>query len=1201
MMMPRFDFDLPSLSPLRKAVCAEHRAAEADCILPLCDSLASNMQNGAQGFSVAQRQATLLVTQLRKEGARAYNVGHGVAALMREFSLASDEGVALMCLAEALLRIPDEATRDTLIRNQLTRGDWRRHLGQSPSLFVNAAAWGLLISGKLLTPHSEQGFLDTLNHALAKGGEPLIRVAMNMAVRLLGQQFVAGETIAQALEQTAPMAARGYRYSYDMLGEAALTQMQAQRYCDNYTAAIHAVGTALARQPHARHMEQRPGISIKLSALHPRYVRSQQARVMQELLPRLKMLLQLAASYGLSVNLDAEESERLELSLDLLEALAFDADLRAWQGLGFVVQAYQKRARAVTDWLLDLAQRSGHRLMIRLVKGAYWDGEIKRAQVEGQSDYPVFTRKAHTDVSYLACAEKLLRAGDVVYPQFATHNALTLCTVQHMAQHLQRSPSDYEFQCLHGMGESLYDLVKEQDAALHCRIYAPVGSHATLLPYLVRRLLENGANHSFVHQIVDEALPLETLLADPVALTRHSRGQMNPAIPLPAALYDEARKNSAGLDLSNNAELAWVQQQLERHAEQQWQALPLLASTVQASTVQPEGVFNPAWHADQVGSVVEATLAQLSQAAHMARQGLAQWNAIPVTQRAQCLRQFAELLHTHQPELLALCMREAGKTLSNALGEVREAIDFCHYYAQQMETLEQRGAFGAPLGTVVCISPWNFPLAIFTGQIVAALAAGNAVLAKPAEQTPLVATRVVALARLSGIPSATVQLLPGPGETMGQWLVNDPQIDAVLFTGSTEVAQQINRTLAQRQDEVLLIAETGGQNAMIVDSSALLEQVVQDAVASAFDSAGQRCSALRVLCVQHEIADEVIGMIKGAMSELTIGLPTQLATDVGPVIDVAAQQNIEAHITVLRQQGCTVFRCHSPAIAPHGSYVAPTLIEIPQLALLTREIFGPVLHVLRYARDELPQLLGAFNATGYGLTCGVHSRINETIDLCVQQSRAGNIYVNRNMIGAVVGVQPFGGEGLSGTGPKAGGPLYLLRLMHLTPPQHARINEFCRSAPYALPGPTGEDNQWSVHPRGRVGCIAATPEEQVKLIEWIAQSGNQPVIDTAQATALQEAYPDIWPTFVQRVSITSALDHADVLSDINAVVVANTVSDIHILRQSLAARDGALVPLICFDLSEGYAQQPLWRLYAEKSVSVNTTASGGNASLMTLG
>ncbi|TAK91255.1 MAG: bifunctional proline dehydrogenase/L-glutamate gamma-semialdehyde dehydrogenase PutA [Burkholderiaceae bacterium] len=1181
--------ELPVLTPLRSAICAAHRCAEASSILPLCDRLTSS----AQDYAAAQPQAAAWVTQLR--AARVHTPG--IDALMREFSLSSDEGVALMCLAEALLRIPDDATRDALIRDKIGQGNWQRHLGHSRSLFVNAAAWGLLISGKLVATRSEQGFFNTLNQLLAKGGEPLIRAALNLTVRLLGRQFVAGETIQAALAQAAPLQARGYRYSYDMLGEAALTSMQAQHYCDAYTAALHAIGAAAESQ--AQRIEERPGISIKLSALHPRYEYTQRARVLSELLPRLKMLAQLAASYRLSLNIDAEESERLELSLDLFEALALDPELRDWQGLGFVVQAYQKRASAVVDWLLDLAQRSGHRLMVRLVKGAYWDSEIKRTQVEGQSDYPVFTRKAHTDVSYLACAEQLLRAGNAVYPQFATHNALTLCTVQAMAKRLHRQRNQYEFQCLHGMGEPLYDRAMQEEVNLHCRIYAPVGSHATLLPYLVRRLLENGANNSFVHQLVDESLPLAALLADPVASARRDQGQPHPAIPLPVMLYGSTRENSSGLDLADTAELTRVQRQLRLAADRQWQAAPLLAGVAQPASEAAVPVCNPAWQGDHVGSVSAATREQVSYALASAQQGAALWRQTAPQQRARCLRQWAALLQAHQTELWALCQREAGKTLPNAIGEVREAIDFCRYTAQQVEALEQQGSLGAPLGIAVCISPWNFPLAIFTGQIAAALAAGNAVLAKPAQQTPLIAARAVELARLAGIPPAALQLLPGPGATVGQWLVEDARIAAVLFTGSTDVAQQINRTLAQRADEAVLIAETGGQNAMIVDSSALPEQVVQDVLASAFDSAGQRCSALRVLCVQEEIADELIGTLKGAMSQLVVGMPLQLATDVGPVIGHAAQQRIEAHIAELQQQGCAVSRSKVAAGLPEENFVVPTLIEIPQLALLTHEVFGPVLHVLRFARDELPQLLDDINATGYGLTFGMHSRISETIALCVEKIRAGNIYVNRNLIGAVVGVQPFGGSGLSGTGPKAGGPLYLPRLMRLTPQQQEQINQSCHHVTTLLPGPVGEDNEWSLRPRGRVGCVAATPAELMQLIDWVARTGNHPVVESAQARALQMADPKHWPALKQRIRVTEALDRADILTDIDAVVT--TTHHAHTLRQSLAARDGALVPLIRFDLNQDYAQQPLWRLYAEKTVSVNTAAAGGNASLLALG
>ena len=968
-------------------------------------------------FDLAQK----LVLAVRRERTKA----SGVDALMQEFSLSSDEGVALMCMAEALLRIPDTATADRLIADKIGRGDWRRHLGKSPSLFVNAAAWGLLITGKLVArrPHDSLGA--ALGRLLAKGGAPLVRRGVDLAMQLLGNQFVAGQTIDAALTNSHAGSAKGYRYSYDMLGEAALTADDAQRYFDAYREAIHAIGAAAA----GAGVRDGPGISVKLSALHPRYNRLQRARVMTELLPRLKILVLLAQHYDIGINIDAEEADRLDLSLDLLEALAADPNLNKFAGLGFVVQAYQKRCPFVIDHIADLARRTGRRFMVRLVKGAYWDSEIKRAQVDGQADYPVYTRKLHTDMSYLVCARKLLANADVLFPQFATHNAQTLASVQVWAE--QAGVQEYEFQCLHGMGETLYDQVigagGTGGSGARCRIYAPVGPHRTLLAYLVRRLLENGANSSFVNQLVDPAVRLDDLLADPFAAVDMPAGAPHPQIPLPPDLFGADRQNSAGFDFSDEQQLAWLARMRDTFGSRRWQAGA-------GATGSP--VFNPADHTDLVGHVHHAGDDEVAAALIACGTPADSWRQRPPCERTRVLHEAAGLLEEHRAELCMLAVREAGKTWPNAVGEVREAVDFLRFYAAEAERVG-RSAAHAPLGTVLCISPWNFPLAIFIGQISAALAAGNAVLAKPAEQTSLMAARAVALLHQAGVPASALHLLPGPGATLGARLVADPRIDAVLFTGSSAVARAIHMQLAARsvaeKRALPLIAETGGQNAMIVDSSALPEQVVQDVMMSAFDSAGQRCSALRVLCLQADIADAVLQLLHGALAESRLGNPSALDIDIGPVIDAAARERLEAHVAAMRAQGMKVTQMPLPtstqALLARGTYVVPTIIEIDALTRLQHEVFGPVLHVLRYRRDDLDDLIAAINATGFGLTLGVHSRIDETIARVTSQARVGNVYVNRNMIGAVVGVQPFGGEGKSGTGPKAGGPLYLRRLM----------------------------------------------------------------------------------------------------------------------------------------------------------------------------
>jgi len=1187
---------------LRAAITAAYRRDETEAVQWL-------LAQGATPSADAQPLAHRLVSAVREKRTRA----SGVDALMHEFSLSSEEGVALMCLAEALLRIPDSETADRLIADKISRGDWRKHLGESPSLFVNAATWGLLITGKLVSTNSEQGLGSALTRLIAKGGEPLIRKGVDMAMRMLGNQFVTGQTIDEALKNSRDNETRGYRYSYDMLGEAALTESDAKNYYASYEAAIHAIGKA----SNGRGIKDGPGISIKLSALHPRYSRAQYARVMGELLPRVRSLVLLAKTYNIGINIDAEEADRLEISLDMLEALAFDAELAGFEGIGLVVQAYQKRCPFVIDYLVDLAKRSGRKFMVRLVKGAYWDAEIKRAQVDGMPGYPVYTRKVYTDVSYLTCARKLLAAADVLYPQFATHNAHTLSVIYTWAK--QDNVSNYEFQCLHGMGETLYDqVVGSQNLGKACRIYAPVGSHETLLAYLVRRLLENGANSSFVNQIVDENVAIDTLLTDPFDVARASGGKPHPAILLPLDMFGAERKNSNGMDLVNEDVLAKVALGLAQ--QRQHVAGPLIAGSVDAGA--PANVINPAMSSDIVGQVSEASRTDVETALAAASAFAGEWAATATHERAAILERTADLFEQNGVELMALAVREAGKSLPNAIAELREAVDFLRYYAVQI-----RGSGKAEaLGPVSCISPWNFPLAIFTGQVAASLAAGNVVLAKPAEQTPLIAYRAVELFLEAGTPRAALQLLPGRGEVVGAALTADSRIKGVIFTGSTEVAQLINRTLAKRAEQegidIPLVAETGGQNALIVDSSALPEQVVQDVLSSAFDSAGQRCSALRVLFLQEDIADKTIKMLKGAMQELRVGSPDRLATDIGPVIDAEAQRNLLAHIERTRATARSHFALELPAsVVDAGTFVPPTVLEIASLAELKQEVFGPVLHIVRYRRAELPAVIDAINATGYGLTLGVHSRIDETIDTIVNRAHVGNIYVNRNIVGAVVGVQPFGGEGKSGTGPKAGGPLYLKRLQRGAAPlmEHVRQPEAALEAltgwlrangqqPVAalaegyartslngvsmdLPGPTGESNRLSFTPRGAVLCAPATSAGLLNQLAAALATGNRALV----LAPTPESIPANLPAAVkERVRFVGKeeIDAADVAIALVETGLAG------LLRTQLAARPGAIVGIVDTD---ALVPVDLWRLVAERAVCVNTTAAGGNASLMTLG
>ncbi|MFO1329756.1 MAG: trifunctional transcriptional regulator/proline dehydrogenase/L-glutamate gamma-semialdehyde dehydrogenase [Rubrivivax sp.] len=1230
-------------SPLRDVITAATRRPEPELLPGLLQRAAFDEPAAARVQALALRLARG-VRERTREGGRAGLV----QGLLQEFALSSQEGVALMCLAEALLRIPDDATRDALIRDKIAHGDWQRHLGASPSLFVNAATWGLLLTGRLVATHSDAGLSASLRRIVGRGGEPLVRKGVDMAMRLMGEQFVTGETIAQALANARERERQGFRYSYDMLGEAALTAADAERYAAAYEAAIHAIGAASA----GRGIYEGPGISVKLSALHPRYARAQVGRVQAELLPRLLHLVRLARHYDIGLNLDAEESDRLELSLDLLEALCTDPALQGWNGIGFVIQAYGKRCPAVVDWLIDLARRTKRRLMIRLVKGAYWDSEIKRAQLDGQDDYPVYTRKAYTDVAYIACAKRLLQAPDAVFPQFATHNAHTLAAI-HEAAGANHYAGQYEFQCLHGMGEPLYEqvvgAVADGKLGRACRIYAPVGSHDTLLAYLVRRLLENGANTSFVNRIADAQLPLEALVEDPVrtvqgfAAREGHLGAPHPSIPLPRALYGAARANSRGLDLAGEAQLDALSAALAHPGS--WSAAPMLA--IERPAGPALWLCNPADPTDLVGHVTEATADDVQAALAAAEAGAAAWGARTPAQRATCLDAAAAALEADTEALCPLLVREAGKTFANAVAEVREAVDFLRYDAAELRR-DFDNATHRPLGPVVCISPWNFPLAIFTGQVAAALAAGNAVLAKPAEQTPLVAAAAVRALHAAGVPRAALQLLPGRGETVGAALVADARVQGVLFTGSTEVARLLQRALAGRTlpdgQPVPLIAETGGQNAMLVDSSALTEQVVQDVLASAFDSAGQRCSALRVLCVQREAADRVAEMLRGAMHEQRLGDPRQLATDVGPVIDAEAADTIRRHVDAMRARGRRVWQPLADRLPAAGHFVPPTLIEIDSVAELQREVFGPVLHLLRYDRGELAALLHALNATGYGLTGGVHTRIDETVVQVAQGLRVGNLYVNRNIVGAVVGVQPFGGEGLSGTGPKAGGPLYLLRLLAARPASAARqaveaagraapapvhgfevgapprpalaaLREWARahgdaalvercdamaaSSPVVgwrqLPGPTGEANLYAVLPRDEVLCLApdgdAGDAVRLAMLAAVLAVGAR-ALWPAGARALADRLP---PEVRERVAL--AQDWTAPALRFDAVLHAGDGVDRAAVAQLLAQRPGPVVGLVAVSGGE----VPLERLVIERSVSVNTAAAGGNASLMTVG
>ncbi|MBA2654908.1 MAG: bifunctional proline dehydrogenase/L-glutamate gamma-semialdehyde dehydrogenase PutA [Gammaproteobacteria bacterium] len=1020
-----FTESITEQSPLRKELDAIYRADETACVNKLLDSL--DLTEGQ--LNHIQQTARELVIEVRKE-----RVGKGgLDSFLYRYDLSSEEGIALMCLAEALLRIPDNKTIGLLIKDKITSADWQSNVGKSDSLFVNAATWGLMLTGRVLSRDQENPnrLRNVLKRFIEKTGEPIIRRAVGEMMKILGKQFILGENIEEALKRSVEREEIGYRFSYDMLGEAARTQKDAERYFTAYQNSIQAIG----QHAKGRGYIAGPGISVKLSALHPRYEFSKRFKIVPDLVEKLTSLVLQAKEVGIGLTVDAEEADRLDLSLDILEAVFADPRLEDWEGLGLAVQAYQKRAFYLIDWLADQAKKHKRRWMLRLVKGAYWDSEIKESQVKGYNSYPVYTRKVNTDLSYIACVKKIIESPTAFYPMFATHNAHTVAVILE----LMGNNRDFEFQCLQGMGRALYDQIVAKDKRdIPCRVYAPVGSHEDLLPYLVRRLLENGANTSFVNRIVDEQLPIKDIIGDPISKVKENITKPHPHIPLPGDLYGSERRNAKSYDLSNIEVAKTLDAEMSKWQTHQWQAKPSLRdATVQHASKE---VYEPNNRTRILGKVSDATTDEIEFAIDKAFSAREAWDRTPVANRAHLLQVASDLLEEHMPELMALIIREGGKTLPDAIAEVREAVDFCRYYAvKAQEDLAPKSLVGPTgetnqlqmhgRGVFVCISPWNFPLAIFSGQVMAALVAGNSIIAKPAAQTPLIAARAVEIFHQAGIPKHVLQLLPGEGRTVGNTLISDERISGVLFTGSTETARHINKTLAERKGPIIpFIAETGGQNAMIADSSALPEQLVMDVLSSAFYSAGQRCSALRVLFIQEELADKVIKMLQGAMSELVINDSTFLETDIGPIIDEKAVAGLEAHAQKMQTVGKLI---HEATLGPqteNGAFFAPRAFEIASLSMLEREVFGPILHVIRYKQNALDQVIAAINETGYGLTLGIQSRIDETIRYIQQRVHAGNTYVNRNMIGAVVGVQPFGGEGLSGTGPKAGGPHYLSRL-----------------------------------------------------------------------------------------------------------------------------------------------------------------------------
>ncbi len=1136
-------------SPIRQAITANYRLDEKSAV----DSLVKTLDFSPEQEQRITDNAIKLIKKLRQLKQKQY----GADALMQEFSLSSEEGVALMCLAEALLRIPDAQTRDDLIYEKLQEGNWKSHIGNSNSFFINAASYGLLFGKKISETLDENSLSNALTRSFSRLSAPIMRMAIIKSMQILGKQFVTGVTMQEALQNIKPRYEKGFTFSFDMLGEAAMTETDAQRYFNDYLHAIEEVGKDAA----GRTIYNGNSVSVKLSAIHPKYSRSKYDRTLNELYPRLKELFLLAKKYNISINIDAEEANRLELSLDLVEKLLDEPELQGYKGIGFVVQAYSKRCPFVLDYLINLAREKQGYLMIRLVKGAYWDSEIKWAQADGLDGFPLYTRKNHTDISYIACAKKLFAAQDVIYPQFATHNVQTMCTIHELGQ-----DKNFEFQCLHGMGETLYDnIVGKENLNRQVRVYAPVGTHATLLAYLVRRLLENGANSSFVHQLVDENIPVEQLVTPPWKLYAKSHGEPNKSVLKPLELFKN-RKNSVGFDLNNELELTRLEQALNAATIENAVSLVAFENGENAPAHQ---VTNPANLNETVAEVAFLAVNQAEKA--FAAADNTQWKAKSAVEKANVLRNAADLYEEHFGLLMKLAVVEAGKTLPNAIAELREAVDFLRYYAVQLEQLATQNHLAEPRGKVLCISPWNFPLAIFTGQIAASLAAGNAVIAKPAEQTSLIAYAAVKLLHQAGIPKETLQLVLGAGD-LGAALVQQA-FDGVVFTGSTEVAKLIEQRLALADNDPVLIAETGGQNVLVVDSSALPEQVVADVLSSAFDSAGQRCSALRILLLQEDVADHYYKMITEAIKELSLGDPRLLATDIGPVIDEEAKQNLENHKESMRK----IARAYAEIDTPtQGHFVAPSVYLLDNLDQLQREVFGPILHIVRYKKDNLLNVLKAVNEKGYALTGGCHTRIRKQMDMVERHLNCGNFYINRNIVGAVVGVQPFGGHGLSGTGPKAGGEFYLQRLTR-TPRYYSQFgdeNTLGTTRP-VLESITGEHNSLAYLPC-EVAILNGDLPAAERAAEKLLAKGFSILVEPRHPLAAK-AKPGI--------RVDTKLGHCQKGIYLTALDKAN--------RQWLAENSKAIFK--CYDWQN---TQDLLPLYDEFSRSYNTTAAGGNTSLM---
>ncbi|MCL4137777.1 UNVERIFIED_CONTAM: hypothetical protein GTU68_046030 [Idotea baltica] len=1170
---------MTELSQLRQAVRSRYLQSEPQIV----EELLNEVTLSTRERHMLTERAAEVVTALRTE-----NNPSIMESFLGEYGLSTKEGVGLMCLAEALLRVPDPETIDELIADKIEPSDWGLHLGKSSSSLVNASTWALLLTGQILDDSAQESEhanpITALRQLVRRVGEPVVRTAVSQAMKMLGKQFVLGQTIGEALKEAQKLEKSGYTYSYDMLGEAARTHEDAQRYFEAYARAIEKIATVPGDE-----VAKRPGISIKLSALHPRYEYAQQDAVMRELLPRAQSLVDMAAKANIGLNIDAEEADRLDLSLDIIEALMENVTVPGWDGFGVVVQAYSRRALPVLDWLIDQCHTRKQRIMVRLVKGAYWDAEIKQAQELGLANFPVYTRKAHTDLSYIVCAQRLLDNRDVIYPQFATHNAHTVSAIRYLAG---ADSNSYEFQRLHGMGEALHQHILEKHGT-RCRIYAPVGAHVDLLAYLVRRLLENGANSSFVNQIVNSELSATDVARCPIEETKSFTDTEHPAIKKPLALFSPERVNSKGFRINDPASIQTLLTARDQFKQTAWVAQPMLADDTHTTNTAQKNIINPATAHDIVGTVTEATTDDVDSAISQAKLSMTDWANTPVTDRSAALLKAADLYEENIAELCALVCREAGKHLSDGIAEVREAVDFLRYYAVEASNVDSQQAIKPARGLIACISPWNFPLAIFSGQLSAALVAGNAVIAKPAQQTPLVAARAVELLHQAGIPRHALQLLPGDGARIGNHLVNNEAIDGVCFTGSTGVAKHIESTLAQRTNKAveagadvnpMLIAETGGLNAMIADTTALTEQVVRDVVMSAFQSAGQRCSALRILYIQEEAQDRLLTMLSGALDTLIVADPWHLNTDIGPVIDTAALNKITKYIDNKEANGQLIKKISVPT---EGTFCPPAIVRVSGIREMHEEIFGPVLHIASFKSEDLDKVIDDINASGYGLTFGLHTRIDDRVQHIVDRIHAGNIYVNRNQIGAVVGSQPFGGEGLSGTGPKAGGPHYLPRFFKpglscinartatKDAPNIAELNDIQQvldslsiptttektSPDWLLPGPTGESNQLSARACGRVLVVANNAPACIAL-STSALSAGCAVLAICSEQVNQSDLGQLEFTtdnsFVFQHSRFNS-EHLSSLHNIDAVAFAGTVQNALKIRQNLSSRE---VPLI---------------------------------------